>query len=52
MKITIEIERGLLMMLQLMARRNYATGWSPAEWDGPTCDCFVQYAAFGKLVYS
>lgn len=49
----LDIERGLRMMFtDLFPCRQYETPTSPAKWDARTADCFVQYAAFGKLVYS
>ena len=43
----LDIERGLRLMLT----RRYHIDGSPRAWDADEADAFVQYAAFGKLVY-
>ncbi len=51
---TLDIERGLRMMLQREVQTDGAAlgrGQSPRWWDADQADAFVQYAAFGKLVY-
>ncbi len=49
--VPLNIKRGLEMMLE---RAGGFTEWGtkPQDWDRSACDCFIQYAAFGQILYS